>query len=280
MMITKHPYLFCGTFDENPLYYLFFSESGEFDDGFVYPIKAQIVPLKFEDGPNDPVGSKRKIELLTFIANINIILSYRHNKWFKENINTPASLESKSVVHYKIFWNRDNIEILEDLGEHAEAIDRLFAKKGEILKRLKISQEEYDKYYPLAREYVMYLRKRHMEDKTKIHERFYDLEMARYLSSFYIYNENGHPLIDRYVKDHHKMSKYPHYLHYFFQDGLYYPSYEAWAIPSRRLGIPESLIIEKYIEYANKHTPPELEPFKMIAFEEMRKWGAYLKVIN
>ena len=171
MLLTKHPYLFCGAFNENPLYCLFFSESGEFDDGFVYPIKAKIVPLKFEDGPKDPVGSKRKIGLLTFIANINIILSYRHNKWFKENIDTPASLESKSIVHYKIFWNRDNIEILEDLGEHAEAIDRLFAKKREILKRLKISQEEYDKYYPLAREYVMYLRKERwktMRNFTKI----------------------------------------------------------------------------------------------------------------
>jgi hypothetical protein len=273
MLLTKHPYLFCGAFNENPLYCLFFSESGEFDDGFVYPIKAKIVPLKFEDGPKDPVGSKRKIGLLTFIANINIILSYRHNKWFKENIDTPASLESKSIVHYKIFWNRDNIEILEDLGEHAEAIDRLFAKKGEILKRLKISQEEYVKYYPLAREYVMHLRKREIEDGTKFHEDFYDLEMDRYIRSFYIYNENGHPLIDRYVKDHPKISKYPHYLDYFFQDGLYYPSYLDWESPSKRLGIPESLIIEKYIEYANKYTPPEQEPFKMIAFEEMREWG-------
>jgi hypothetical protein len=144
MMITKHPYLFCGAFDENPLDYLFFSESGEFDDGFVYPIKAQIVFYKYENDADVKVDAKRKIKLLTFIANINIILSYRHNKWFKENIDTPASLESKSIVHYKIFWNRDNIEILEDLGEHAEAIDRLFAKKGEILKRLKISQEEYE----------------------------------------------------------------------------------------------------------------------------------------
>jgi hypothetical protein len=112
-----------------------------------------------------------------------------------------------------------------------------------------------------------------MEDKTKIHERFYDLEMSRYIRSFYIYNENGHPLIDKYVKDHPKISKYPHYLDYFFQYGSYYPSYEVWASPSRRLGIPESLIIEKYIEYANKYTPPELEPFKMIVFEEMREWG-------
>jgi len=273
MMITKHPYLFCGAFNGNPLYHLFFSESGEFNDGFVYPIKAQIVSLKFENDADVKVDAKRKIEFLTFIANINIILSYRHNKWFKENINKRASLESKSIVHYKIFWNRDNIEILEDLGEHAEAIDRLFAKKGEILKRLKISQEEYDKYYPLAREYVMYLRKREIEDTEQFHEDFYNLEMARYLRSFYIYNENGHPLIDRYVKDHFRMSKYPHYLDYFFQDGLYYPSYGAWAAPSRRLGIPESLIIEKYIEYANKYTPPELEPFKMIVFEEMREWG-------
>lgn len=273
MMLTKHPYLFCGAFHENPLYYLFFSESGEFDDGFAYPIKAKIVPIKFEDGPKDPVGSRRKLQLLTFIANINIILSYRHNKWSLDDINRPISYESKLMTNYRIFWNRDNIEILEDLGEGAEAIDRLFAKKGEILKRLKISQEEYDRYFPLAREYVMHLRNREMQDKEDFYEDFYALETAGYIRAFYVYNENGHPLINRYVKEHPDMSRYPHYLYFFFQDGLHYPSYEKWAKPLRMLGIPENIIIEKYIEYANKYTLPEREPFKMIAFEEMREWG-------
>jgi hypothetical protein len=158
------------------------------------------------------------------------------------------------------------------LGEGAEAVDRLLAKKDEILKRLKISQEEYNKYLPLAREYVMHLRNKQIEEKI-FYEDYYVLEMPGYISSFYIYNENGHPLIDRYVKDHFKMSKYPHYLYYFFQDFLYYPSYEEWAKPSRELGIPEILIIEKYIEYANKYTSPERKRFKMIAIAEMREWG-------
>jgi hypothetical protein len=271
-MFAKHPYLFCGTFHAAGLYYLFLSESGEFDDGFVYPIKARIVPLEFEDNPKDATGSKRKLQLLTFIANVNIILSYRHNKWSLDDISKPLSYESRLMSNYKIFWNRDNIEILEDLGEGVEAIDRLFAKKDEILKRLKISQEEYDKYFPLAREYVMYLRNKQIEDK-RTYENFYALEMFRYIRSFYIYNENGHPLIDRYIKDHPKMSKYTHYLDYFFQDDKYYPTYLEWADPVRDLGVPENLIIEKYIEYANKYTPPEYESFKMIAFEEMREWG-------
>jgi hypothetical protein len=68
MMFAKHPYLFCGTFNENGLYYLFFSESGEFDDGFVYPIKAQIVPMEFENDPNVKVDAKRKLQLLTFYS--------------------------------------------------------------------------------------------------------------------------------------------------------------------------------------------------------------------
>jgi hypothetical protein len=272
-MFAKHPYLFCGAFHGNGLYYLFLSESGEFDDGFAYPIKAQIVPMKFENDSDVRVDAKRKLQLLTFIANINIILSYRHNKWSLDDIDKPVSYESKLMTNYKIFWNRDNIEILEDLGEGAEAIDRLFAKKGEILKRLKISQEEYDKYFPLAREYIMHIRNREMQDRTAFHEYFYDLEMARYIRSFYIYNENGHPLVDRYVKDHPKMSKYPHYLDYFFKDSTYYPSYLEWADPTRDLGVPEILIIEKYIEYANKYTPPEDERFKMIAIAEMREWG-------
>jgi hypothetical protein len=272
-MFAKHPYLFCGTFNENGLYYLFFSESGEFDDGFVYPIKAQIVPIDFENDSDVRVDAKRKLQLLTFIANINIILSYRHNKWSLDDINKPVSYESRLMTNYKIFWNRDNIEILEDLREDAEAIDRLFAKKGEILKRLKISQEEYDKYLPLAREYVMHLRNKEIQDDSAFYENFYDLEHFRYIAAYYIYNENGHPLIDRYVKDHPRMSKYPHYLDFFFQDGVYYPSYLKWAGPIRDLGVPENLIIEKYIEYANKYTLPERERFKMIAIAEMREWG-------
>jgi hypothetical protein len=272
MMFAKHPYLFCGGFS-NHLYYLFFSESGEFDDGFAYPIKAQIVPVEFENDADVRVDAKRKLQLVTFIANINIILSYRHNKWSKDDINKPLSYESKLIPNYKIFWNRDNIEILEDLGEDAEAIDRLFAKKGEILKRLKISQEEYDKYFPLAREYIMHVRKREMEDDTAFHEYFYALEMFRYLGAFYIYNENGHPLVDRYVKDNPKMSKYPHPLSFFFEHGIYYPSYLEWSDPIRDLGVPESLIIEKYIEYANKYTAPEDEPYKIMAFAKMREWG-------
>jgi hypothetical protein len=272
-MFAKHPYLFCGTFNENGLYYLFFSESGEFDDGFVYPIKAQIVPIGFENDSDVRVDAKRKLQLLTFIANVNIILSYRHNKWSLDDINKPVSYESRLMTNYKIFWNRDNIEILEDLGEDAEAIDRLFAKKGEILKRLKISQEEYDKYFPLAREYVMHLRNKEIQDDSAFYENFYDLEHFRYISAYYIYNENGHPLVDRYIKDHPKISKYPHCLAFFFQDGVYYPSYLEWADPVRDLGVPENLIIEKYIEYANKYSTPEQETFKMIAFEEMREWG-------
>jgi hypothetical protein len=270
-MFAKHPYLFCGAF-HNRLYYLFFSESGEFDDGFTYLIESQMPPMEFENDADLRVDAKRKLQLLTFIANINIILSYRHNKWSKDDINKPLSYESKLIPNYKIFWNRDNIEILEDLGEDAEAIDRLFAKKGEILKRLKISQEEYDKYFPLAREYIMHLRNRQIEEKIT-YEDFHALEMFRYIRAFYIYNENGHPLIDRYIKKHPDMSKYPHYLYYFFQDGLYYPSYLEWSGPPRDLGVPENLIIEKYIEYANKYTYPEYESFKMIAFEEMREWG-------
>jgi len=272
MMLRKHPYLFCAAFNNSPLYYLFFSESGEFDDGFAYPIKARMVPIEFENNPKDTTGSKRKLQLLIFIANINIILSYRHNKWSEDDISTFVSSKSKLIPNYKIFWNRDNIEILEDLGEGGEAIDRLFAKKGEILKRLKISQEEYDRYYPLAREYIMYLRDKEIKEKAN-YENFYDLGMAGYIRSFFVYNENGHPLVDRYIKDHPKISKYPHYLDYFFRDGLYYRSYLAWAGPSKELGIPEILLIEKYIEYANKYTPPEYERFKMIAIAEMREWG-------
>jgi hypothetical protein len=272
MIFTKHPYLFCGAFHENPLYYLFFSESGEFDDGFAYPIKAQIAPMEFENKPSVRVDARRKLKLLIFIANINIILSYRYNKWSLDDINKPISYESKLMTNYRIFWNRDNIEILEDLGEDTEAIDRLFAKKGEILKRLKISQEEYDRYFPLAREYITHLRNKEMQG-IAFYEDFYALQMSRYIRSFYIYNENGHPLVDRYVKEHPKMSKYPHYLDYFFQDGTYYPSYEEWADPIRDLGVPEILIIEKYIEYANKYTPLEYERFKMIAIAEMREWG-------
>jgi hypothetical protein len=273
MMLVKHPYLFCGAFHGNPLYHLFFSESGEFDDGFVYLMKAQMVPMDFENDPDVRVDARRKLQLLTFIANINIILSYRHNKWSLDDINRPISYESRLMTNYRIFWNRDNIEILEDLGEDAEAIDRLFARKREILKRLKISQEEYDRYFPLAREYVMHLRNREMQDKTRFYEDFYDLETARYIGAFYIYNENGHPLIDRYVKEHPDISRYPHFLYFFFQDGLHYPSYLEWADPIKDLGVPENLIIEKYIEYANKYTLPERERFKMIAIAEMREWG-------
>ena len=272
MMFAKHPYLFCGAFS-NRLHYLFFSESGEFDNGFTYPIKVQITGIGLEDSTKDRIGSKRKLQLLAFISNINIILSYRHNKWSKDDISRPLSYESKLMSNYKIFWNRDNIEILEDLGEDAEAIDRLFAKKGEILKRLKISQEEYDKYFPLAREYVMHLRNKEMQDEEHFYENFYNLETYRYLSAFYIYNENGHPLVGRYVKDNPKMSKYPHYLSFFFEYGAYYPSYLEWSDPIRDLGVPESLIIEKYIEYANKYTAPEDELYKMMAFEKMREWG-------
>ena len=160
MMLTKHPYLFCGAFYSH-LYHLFFSESGEFDDGFAYPIEAQIVWMGFEDNPKDRVGSKRKLQLLIFIANINIILSYRHNKWAEPEFDANKIIylyskkhgkwveddietvlrKARQITSYKIFWNRDNMEILEDLGKDAEAIDRLLAKKGEILKRLKISKE-------------------------------------------------------------------------------------------------------------------------------------------
>jgi hypothetical protein len=119
----------------------------------------------------------------------------------------------------------------------------------------------------------MHVRNREMQDRTAFHENFYDLELARHIRSFYIYNENGHPLVDRYVKGNSNMSRYPHYLYYFFQDSLHYPSYDRWAGPSRMLVIPEILIIEKYIEYANKYTLPERERFKMIVFGEMREWG-------
>jgi hypothetical protein len=109
MMLKKHIYLFSAAFHGNGLYYLFFSESGEFDDGFAYPIKAQTVLMKFENDPDVRVDAKGKLQLLTLIADINIILSYRHNKWSEDDINTPLSYESKLITNYKIFWNRDSI---------------------------------------------------------------------------------------------------------------------------------------------------------------------------
>ncbi|MBX0311059.1 MAG: hypothetical protein JHC31_04545 [Sulfurihydrogenibium sp.] len=263
MIFKTHPYLFASTFDDN-LVFIFFSESGEFDDGFAYPIRAQIVPMVFENSEEDDIGSVRKWELLTFLSNINIILSYRHGKWLKDDINDY--IKTKGRIRVKIFWNRDKIQVLEDLGEGSQAIDRLILKKDEILKRLKISQEEYTKYLPLAKEYIEHIKKRQIEDDMHPYEEFYDLELSRHLLPFYIYDENGHLFTRKYLKN-------KNYLEILFQERWKYPTFDEWAKYSEWYGIPQRLILEKYIQYANKYTLPEDEHLKAEAFKRIMDMG-------
>jgi hypothetical protein len=263
MVLKTHPYLFTGAFDED-LVFIFFSENGEFDDGFAYPIRASLFPMAFQDNEYDKVGSRRKWELLTFLANINIILSFRHNKWLKNDINDY--IKNRGGVVPKIFWHRDDIQILEDLGEGPEAIDRFFLKKDEILERLKISQEEYIKYLPIAKEYIEHIKRKQIENDIYPYERFYNLQLSDYLIAFYIYDENGHPFTKKYLKDRN-------FLKFLFQERWNYPTINEWLKYTEWFGIPQRLILEKYVEYANKYTLPEDEHLKAEAFKRIVDMG-------
>jgi hypothetical protein len=91
MLFKKHPYLFVGSFSEE-ITFLFFSKSGEFDDAFAYPMRVELPWFAYENTPDECrtqkcVHSKVKWEFLTFIAHLNIILSYRHNKWSPVDID-------------------------------------------------------------------------------------------------------------------------------------------------------------------------------------------------
>lgn len=263
MMFKTHPYLFTGAFSDD-LTFVFFSENGEFDDGFAYPMEAKLFTMTFQDNEYDKVGSIRKWEFLTFLSNINIILSYRHNKWLPGDVNDY--IKNTGGVKAKIFWNRDNIQVLEDLGEGPEAIDRFFLKKDEILKRLKISQEEYAKYLPLAREYIEHIKKKQIENNSSQYERFYDLRLSWHLPIFYIYDENGHLFARKYLGN-------KNYLKFLFQERSDYPTLDEWIKYTEWFGIPQRLIVEKYIEYANKYTLPEEEHFKAEAFKMIMDMG-------
>jgi len=267
MMFKTHPYLFASAFDKD-LVFVFFSESGEYDDGFAYPVRAKLISMAFQDQEYDKVGSRRKWELLTFLSNINIILSYRHNKWLPDDINDY--IQTKHRIRVKVFWNRDNIEVLEDLGEGPEAIDRLLLKKDEILKRLKISQEEYARNLPLAKEYIEHIKRKQAESDAGLYsvpyEEFYNLNFFLYLPAFYIYDENGHVFTRKYLNDEN-------HLEFLFQERWNYPTINEWIKYTELFGIPQHLILEKYIEYANKYTLPQDEHLKAEAFKMIMDMG-------
>jgi|GEM_PF-2085922 len=277
MLFKKHPYTFVGSFNSD-IIFLFFSESGEFDDGFAYPMYVRFPDIQDELEP-DPrfahlyVPVKEKWEFLTFIANLNIILSYRHNKWSPQNIDeNPLAMFNESVQ--KVFWNRDNIEILEDLGKNVDAINGIFARKNEILKRLKISQEEFDNYLPLAKEYIQHAKNKQIEvfnaeELNSTYDKFYSLAMDSDQIAFYIYNEQGHPFVNKY----RERFPQPNLLKLMFQEDFEYPLVDEFIESAEYFGIPISLAVEKYIEYANKYTLPEDEHFKTEAFKLLMDMG-------
>ncbi len=279
MLFKKHPYTFVGSFDES-IIFLFFSESGEFDDGFAYPMRVEFPSIQDEIEPDERwakfyIPPELKWQFLTFIANLNIILSYRHNKWSPQDIDEQP-LATFKESRPKVFWNRDNIEILEDLGIGVAAINNLFARKNEILKRLKISQEEFDNYLPIAKEYIQHLKNKQVEvfnaeEAVATYERFYNLNMSYYPEAFYIYNEQGDLFINKYFESRSKSGV--DYLKFLFQERNQYPLVDEFIKAAEVYGIPVSLAVEKYIEYANKYTLPEDAHLKTEAFKLLMEMG-------
>jgi len=51
MLFKKHPYTFVGSFNDD-IIFLFFSESGEFDDGFAYPMYVRFPDIQDELEPD------------------------------------------------------------------------------------------------------------------------------------------------------------------------------------------------------------------------------------
>jgi len=276
MLFKKHPYLFVGSFNEE-ITFLFFSESGEFNDAFAYPMLVEFPWFEYENTPDECrtqkcVPSKVKWELLTFIAHLNIILSYRHNKWSSYDID-KIDRDARKDVCYKVFWNRDNIEVLEDLGIGITAVNNLFARKNEILRRLKISQEEFDNYLPIAKEYIQHIKNKQSQEIEEPHDRFFNLAMDGYVNAFYLYNEHGHPFVDKHLESAPFKAEEPNYLKWLFQKRSTYPLFDEFVKDAEFYGIPTSLAVEKYIEYANKYTLPEDEYYKSEAFKLLVEMG-------
>jgi len=276
MLFKKHPYLFVGSFSRE-ITFLFFSGSGEFNDAFAYPMRVELPWFGYENTPDECrtqkcVPSKVKWEFLTFIAHLNIILSYRHNKWSSYDID-KIDRDARKDVCYKVFWNRDNIEVLEDLGIGITAVNNLFARKNEILRRLKISQEEFDNYLPIAKEYIQHIKNKQSQEIEEPHDRFFNLAMDRYVNAFYLYNEQGHPFVDKHLESAPFKAEEPNYLKWLFQKRSTYPLFDEFVEDAEFYGIPTSLAVEKYIEYANKYTLPEDEYYKSEAFRLLIEMG-------
>jgi hypothetical protein len=276
MLFKKHPYLFVGSFNRE-ITFLFFSESGEFNDAFAYPMLVELPWFEYENTPDECrtqkcVPSKVKWDFLTFIAHLNIILSYRHNKWSSCDID-KVDRETRKDARYKVFWNRDNIEVLEDLGIGVTAVNNLFARKNEILRRLKISQEEFDNYLPIAKEYIQHIKNKQAQEIEESHDRFFNLVMNRYINAFYLYNEQGHPFVDKHLESAPFKAEEPNYLKWLFQKRSTYPLFDEFVEDAEFYGIPTSLAVEKYMEYANKYTLPEDEYYKSEAFKLLVEMG-------
>ena len=58
-----------------------------------------------------------------------------------------------------------------------------------------------------------------------------------------------------------------------FQKQSTYPLFDEFVKDAEAYGIPTSLAIEKYIEYANKYTLPEDEYYKSEAFRLLIEMG-------
>jgi len=93
--------------------------------------------------------------------------------------------------------------------------------------------------------------------------------MDGYQIAFYMYNEQGHPFINKY----RARFPQPNLLKLMFQEDYQYPLVDEFIKAAEVYGIPISLAVEKYIEYANKYTLPEDEHFKTEAFKLLMDMG-------
>ena len=97
--------------------------------------------------------------------------------------------------------------------------------------------------------------------------------MDRYVKAFYLYSEQGHPFVDKHLEDAPFKAEEPNHLKWLFQKRSDYPLFDEFIEPAEVYGIPTSLAIEKYIEYANKYTLPEDEYYKSEAFKLLVEMG-------
>jgi len=129
---------------------------------------------------------------------------------------------------------------------------------------------------PIAREYIQHLKNKQVEvfnaeEAVATYERFYNLNMSYYPEAFYIYNEQGDLFINKYFESRSKSGV--DYLKFLFQERNQYPLVDEFIKAAEVYGIPISLAVEKYIEYANKYTLPEDAHLKTEAFKLLMEMG-------